>query len=104
YFGFLEGRPSEHCYRPIIARNTPLPASRTDTHCTMVDNQEAWQVCVYQGHDPNALNNILVGRFLIEGLSAAPAGNEVLCRSALDLDGILRVTATEKRSGPATHT
>ena len=66
-------------------------------------NQEAWQVCVYQGDDPNALNNILVGRFLIEGLSAVPAGNEVLCRMDLDLDGILRVTATEKRTGLAKH-
>ena len=103
HFGFLDGRPSEHCYHPVIARNTPLPTSRTDTYCTMVDKQEAWQVSVYQGDDPNALNNILVGRFLIEGLSAVPAGNEVLCRMDLDLDGILRVTATEKRTGLAKH-
>ena len=103
YFGLLDGRPSEHCYHPVISRNTPLPASRTDTYSTMVDDQEAWQVCVYQGDDPNALNNILVGRFLIEGLSAVPAGNEVLCRMDLDLDGILRVTATEKRTGLAKH-
>ena len=103
YYGFLDGRPSEHCYHPVIARNTPLPASRTDSYVTMVDNQEAWQVSVYQGDDPNALNNVLVGRFLIEGLSAVPAGNEVLCRMDLDLDGILRVTATEKRSGLAKH-
>ncbi len=103
YFGILDSRPTEHCYHPVIARNTPLPASRTDTYVTMVDHQEAWQVCVYQGDDPNALNNVLVGRFLIEGLSAVPAGNEVLCRMDLDLDGILRVTATEKRTGLAKH-
>jgi molecular chaperone DnaK (HSP70) len=103
YFGLLDGRPSEHCYRPIIARNTPLPARRTESYFTMVDEQEAWQVCVYQGDDPNALNDILVGRFLIEGLSGVPAGNEILCRMDLDLDGILRVTATEKRTGLAKH-
>jgi molecular chaperone DnaK len=103
YFGLVDGRPSEHCYHPVIARNTPLPASRTECYVTMFDNQEAWQVSVYQGDDPNALNNILVGRFLIEGLSAVPAGNEVLCRMDLDLDGILRVTATEKRTGLAKH-
>jgi hypothetical protein len=62
----------------------------------MFDNQEAWEVCVYQGDDPNALNNLLVGRFRIEGLSRVPAGNEVLCRMELDLDGILRVSAIEK--------
>jgi molecular chaperone DnaK len=66
---------------------------------TMVDNQEACEVCVYQGEDPYALNNILVGRFMVEGLSKVPAGNEILCRMDLDLDGILRVTATEKRTG-----
>ena len=103
YLGFRHGVPYEHCYHPIIARNTPLPASRTDSYVTIVDNQEAWQVSVYQGDDPNALNNILVGRFLIEGLSRVPAGNEILCRMDLDLDGILRVTATEKRTGLAKH-
>jgi molecular chaperone DnaK (HSP70) len=103
YVGFVDGRPQDHCYHPVIPRNTPLPASRTDTYCTIADNQEAWDVSVYQGDDPNALNNILVGRFLIEGLSRVPAGNEVLCRMDLDLDGILRVTATEKRTGLAKH-
>jgi molecular chaperone DnaK (HSP70) len=103
YFGVLNGMPSEHCYRPIIHRNTPLPVSRTESYFTMVDNQEAWRVSVYQGEDQNALNNILVGRFMIEGLSRAPAGNEIFCRMDLDLDGILKVTATEKRTGLAQH-
>ncbi|HKA54825.1 MAG TPA: Hsp70 family protein [Candidatus Binatia bacterium] len=103
FFGFLNAVPSEHCYRPIIVRNTPLPVSRTETYATMVDNQEAWQVSIYQGDDPHALNNILVGRFLAEGFSRVPAGNEILCRMDLDLDGILRVTVTEKRTGLAKH-
>ena len=101
YFGLLNGVPSEHCYRPIIARNTPLPVSRTESYFTMVDQQQAWQVSIYQGDDPHALNNLLVGRFLAEGFSRVPAGNEILCRMDLDLDGILRVTATEKRTGLA---
>jgi molecular chaperone DnaK len=99
HLGFRNGVPYEHCYHPIIARNTPLPVSRTDSYFTVVDNQEGWRVCIYQGDDPDALNNILVGQFLIEGLSRVPAGNEILCRMDLDLDGILRVTATEKRTG-----
>ena len=103
HLGFRHGIPYEHCYHPIIARNTPLPVSRTDSYFTIVDNQEAWRVSIYQGDDPDALNNILVGQFLIEGLSRVPAGNEILCRMDLDLDGILRVTATEKRTGLAKH-
>jgi molecular chaperone DnaK len=103
HLGLRHGVPYEHCYHPIIARNTPLPVSRTDSYFTVVDNQEAWRVSIYQGDDPDALNNILVGQFLIEGLSRVPAGNEILCRMDLDLDGILRVTATEKRTGLAKH-
>jgi len=103
HFGVLNGMPSEHCYRPIVVRNTPLPVSRTESYMTMIDNQEACEVCVYQGDDPYALNNILVGRFMVEDLSKVPAGNEILCRMDLDLDGILRVTATEKRTGLAKH-
>jgi molecular chaperone HscC len=49
--------PLEHCYRPIIVRNTPLPVSRTESYMTMVDHQEACEVCVYQGDDPYALND-----------------------------------------------
>ncbi len=103
HLGFLNGRPYEHCYHPIIRRNTPLPVSRTDSYHTLVDGQADWQVSVYQGDDPDALNNILVGRFCVEGLSHVPAGNEMLCRMELDLDGILKVTAIEKRTGLARH-
>lgn len=101
YFGLLEGVPSEHCYRPLILRNTPLPVSRTESYYTMVDQQAAWQVSIYQGDDPNAMHNLLVGQFLAEGFSPVPAGNEILCRMDLDLDGILKVTAIEKRTGLA---
>jgi molecular chaperone DnaK (HSP70) len=99
HLGFLNDMPYEHCYHPIVHRNTPLPVSRTDSYLTAVDNQEGWQVSIYQGDDPNALNDILVGRFLIEGLSRVAAGNEIMCRMDLDLDGILKVTAIEKRTG-----
>lgn len=101
YFGLLNGMPSEHCYRPLILRNTPLPVSRTESYYTMVDQQPAWQVSIYQGDDANALHNLLVGQFLAEGFSPVPAGNEILCRMDLDLDGILKVTAIEKRTGLA---
>jgi molecular chaperone DnaK (HSP70) len=101
YLGDRQGFPYEHCYTPIIVRNTPLPVSRTESYFTVWDRQDAWQVSIYQGDDPDALNNILVGRFVISGLSRVPAGNEVLCRMELDLDGILQVAAIEKRTGLA---
>jgi len=35
---------------------------------------------------------------MVEGLSRVPANNEFVFHMSLDLDGILRVTATEKRT------
>jgi molecular chaperone DnaK (HSP70) len=65
----------------------------------MFDGQEKVDVTVYQGEDPDALNNIEIGRFMVEGLRDAPAGNPVVLSFALDLNGILQVTAREKQSG-----
>jgi molecular chaperone DnaK len=99
HVGYLGDIPTDHCYRAVIARNTPLPASRTEAFGTVHDEQEAVRVSIFQGDDPDALRNIFIGDFLVEGLSAVPAPNEILCRMDLDLDGILRVTATEKATG-----
>jgi len=56
-------------------------------------------VHVYQGDEDDAMKNILIGDFQIEGLTAMPEMNEILCRMRLDLDGILEVTAVEKLTG-----
>jgi molecular chaperone DnaK len=45
----------------------------------------------------------LVGEFTIEGLAEVPAGNQILVRLDLDLNGILKVTATERGTGLAKH-
>jgi molecular chaperone DnaK len=93
------GVPYPHCYRPIIRRNTPLPVTRTESYCTAYPYQEAVKIDVYQGDDDDALKNILIGEFSIEGLTPIEEPNEVLNRMSLDLDGILHVAAIEKRTG-----
>jgi molecular chaperone DnaK len=99
HVGYLGDRETDHCFLPVIARNTPLPASRTEPFATVYDGQDAVRVSIFQGEDRDALRNIFIGDFLVEGLSKVPAPNEILCRMDLDLDGILRVTATEKGTG-----
>ena len=47
----------------------------------------------------DALKNIEIGKFMVEGLSAVPAGSEIICKFQLDLNGILHVYAEEKQSG-----
>jgi len=97
--GMVQGQFSDTVFSRIITRNTPLPASRSEVYQTIVDGQERVQIEVFQGESDNALHNTSVGEFAIEGLADVPAGNEVMVHMHLTLDGILRVTATEKHTG-----
>lgn len=103
YLGTRDGQPYSYCYKPLIQRNTPLPVTRTERFYTAYAYQKAVEVSVFQGDDPDAMRNILVGNFLVEGLTPVQEANEVLCRMSLDLDGILRVEAIEKRTGLSKH-
>jgi molecular chaperone DnaK (HSP70) len=103
YLGGRGGVTYPHCYKPIIRRNSPLPITRAERFYTSHPYQEEVDVRVYEGEDEDALRNILVGDFTVEGLSPIRDLNEVLCRMSLDLDGILNVTAIEKRSGLSKH-
>jgi molecular chaperone DnaK (HSP70) len=103
YLGERGGALYPHCYRPIIQRNTPLPLTRTERYVTSYPYQTIVDVQVHQGEDADALKNVLVGDFRVEGLTPTEEANEVLCRMRLDLDGILEVTAVEKRSGKSTQ-
>ncbi|MBN2490831.1 MAG: Hsp70 family protein [Planctomycetes bacterium] len=94
-----DGRLDPDRYRPVINRNTALPVTRAHTYCTMYDDQEGWDVRIFQGESPNARENILIGRFLAEGFSPAPAGSPIVCTMHLDLDGLLTVEVLEKQTG-----
>ena len=102
-FADLDGMPYPYCFVPVIRKNSPIPTAKSDAFQTMVDGQEAVDVRIYQGEDRDALNNTLIGSFRVEGLSDVPAGNVIVMRFELDLDGILKVTATEKRTGKEKH-
>ncbi len=103
FLGERGGIAYPHCYKPIIRRNSPLPVTRTERFFTSHDYQEEVEVRVYEGEDEDALRNILVGDFSVKGLTPMHDSNEVLCRMSLDLDGILNVTAIEKKSGLSKH-
>ena len=103
HLGILDGEMYPYCYRPIIKRNTPLPVTRTERYFTAAPYQKVIEVSVFQGDDPDALRNILVANFTVEGLTPLAEENEVLCRMSLDLDGILKVEAIEKRTELSKH-
>jgi molecular chaperone DnaK len=93
------GVPFLHRFAPIIDRNTPLPASRSEVFRTVEDRQEKVEIDVYQGEDHDVRRNHQAGRFLVEGLAAVPAGNQIVVQLDLNLDGMLTVSAREKGTG-----
>jgi molecular chaperone DnaK len=101
--GELYGFMSTNHFSPIIERNTPLPASRTEIYSTVIDDQPAADIRVFQGENPDTRYNTMVGEMKVEGLAKVPAGNQILVRFDLDLSGILKVTATERATGLAKH-
>jgi molecular chaperone DnaK len=96
--GMVNGEPCLTQFVPLIRRNTKLPARRSDVFCTMVDEQEAVDVQVYQGEEPNAEDNVKLGNYMFY-LNKAPAGSEITLHFDLDLNGILKIKAVEKHSG-----
>jgi molecular chaperone DnaK len=95
----LNGEIYPFCFIPLIRKNTPIPVTKSEVFQTSHDGQRNVDVTVYQGEDPDALNNTEIGRFHIEGLRDVPAGNPVITTFSLDINGILHVTAQEKETG-----
>lgn len=95
----LEGEPYPYTFIPLIRKNTPIPVTKSEAFATTHDGQRIITVHIYQGEDPDALNNTEIGSFRIEGLSDVPAGNVIVTTFSLDVNGILHVTSREKRTG-----
>ena len=95
----LNGEIYPFTYAPIIHKNSALPIRKTEAFATHHDGQESVEVNIFQGEDPDALNNSKVGEFKVEGLQDVEAGNIITLALDLDLNGILHVSAQEKATG-----
>ncbi len=97
--GYLDGMPYPFQFVPIIHKNSVLPARKSEAFMTFQDGQREVKVLIFQGEDPDALNNVEIGEFMVEDLLDVPAGNIITLTLDLDLNGILHVSAREKASG-----
>ncbi|MBR9980059.1 MAG: Hsp70 family protein [Desulfatitalea sp.] len=98
--GLHAGQWRTDLFVPLIHRGTALPSRKSEAFATMVDGQAAVDVRIHQGEAPFAEDNIFIGNFMVEGLDQeAAAGNEIILTLALDLSGMLEVTALEKHTG-----
>jgi molecular chaperone DnaK len=97
--GEVDGDLYPYRFAPIIHKNTPIPVRRSEMFYTTFDDQDTVEINVFQGENQDARENIQIGEFKIVGLSKALAGNPIIVDLALDRDGILQVTAKEKKTG-----
>ncbi|MEM9295333.1 MAG: Hsp70 family protein, partial [Planctomycetota bacterium] len=89
----------------LIPANSAIPARAVETFTTSADNQTAVQVNVYQGERELVADCRALGRFELKGLPPMPAGiPQVEVVFLLDANGVLTVSASEKRTGKAART
>ncbi len=84
----------------LIEKNTTIPTSRKETFSTAADNQTSVTIHVLQGEREFARDNRALGQFDLTGIPPAPRGTpQIEVEFAIDANGILEVTATDKASG-----
>ncbi|MBT8485413.1 MAG: molecular chaperone DnaK [Phycisphaerales bacterium] len=84
----------------LIDKNTTIPSSRKEIFSTASDNQTSVTIHVLQGEREFAKDNRTLGRFDLSGIPPAPRGvPQVEVEFAIDANGILQVTATDKATG-----
>ena len=93
------GSFGEPMFSMLIPRNTPLPARQANVYWTYHDKQETALIKVYQGAFETLEQNNCLGEFQITDLSPEPAGNQIIVDFKLNLNGMLEVTAKEKKTG-----
>ncbi len=87
---------------PLIERNTTIPTNKTQVFSTAADSQPSVEIHVLQGERSMASDNKTLGRFMLDGIPAAPRGvPQVEVTFDLDANGILKVTAKDKATGKA---
>lgn len=83
----------------IIPRNTVIPTKKIKVFTTDTDNQDTVSIKIFEGERKLTKNNFHVGTFDLTGFEKGPRGYPIIrITFHIDLNGILQVTAHEKRS------
>ena len=88
----------------LIIANSTVPSRATERFTTSVDGQTSIKIHVLQGEREMVEHCRSLGVFDLRGLPPMPAGVPQLeVEFLVDAGGVLRVTATEKRTGKRAH-
>ncbi|KIH90230.1 heat shock 70kDa protein 1/8 [Sporothrix brasiliensis 5110] len=87
-------------FAPVVPRGTTVPTLKKRSFTTVSDNQGQVNFPVYQGERVNCEDNTSLGEFTLAPIPPMRAGEPALeVVFEVDVNGILKVTATEKTSG-----
>ena len=80
----------------LVERNTTLPVHYSQIFTTAAPYQRNVEIHVLQGERPMAGDNKTIGRFMLNGIKAAPAGvPQIEVTFDIDANGILKVSAMD---------
>jgi len=86
----------------LMPRNSKIPNKAGRQYTTSKDGQGGMRISVFQGERDMVQDNRKLAEFNLTGIPAMPAGlPKVEVTFLIDADGILKVSATELRSGVA---
>jgi molecular chaperone DnaK len=87
-------------FQTIIARNTTVPTHQTHVFTTSQDDQTSVRIAVLQGASEKAIENELLGEFVLAGIRPARRGEvEVEVSFDISADGIVGVSARDLVTG-----
>ncbi len=87
-------------FNKIIERNTTIPVKKSQVYSTAADGQTSVEIHVLQGEREMAIGNTTLGRFILDGIPAAPRGvPQIEVTFDIDANGIVNVTAKDKGTG-----
>jgi molecular chaperone DnaK (HSP70) len=83
----------------IIPRNSKIPCVKSQMYTTETDYEEYLDVRIFEGERPATKDNHLLGEFVISNIERAKRHEpEVEVTFALDANGIMHVTAKDKKT------